>query len=163
MILNLLMLKYKIKRIIFNHIVVYFDISLNYPLINRSTIQLNSFVTGFSTLKNQIHFWDISWKIIKKNLPGWVSDSLCLQSAHRSKQKTIELKKMDFFCNSMHQKKKITDFIHLLSRHTVTTYQGEMLRLTKVSRSEMGAYLCIGSNGVPPSVSKRITVSVHCK
>ncbi|KAE9538580.1 hypothetical protein AGLY_005679 [Aphis glycines] len=36
-----------------------------------------------------------------------------------------------------------------------------MLRLTKVSRSEMGAYLCIGSNGVPPSVSKRITVSVH--
>ncbi|XP_026821901.1 LOW QUALITY PROTEIN: lachesin-like [Rhopalosiphum maidis] len=43
----------------------------------------------------------------------------------------------------------------------VTTYQGEMLRLTKVSRSEMGAYLCIGSNGVPPSVSKRITVSVH--
>eukprot|EP00102_Acyrthosiphon_pisum_P007486 XP_003242550.1 PREDICTED: lachesin [Acyrthosiphon pisum] len=25
----------------------------------------------------------------------------------------------------------------------------------------MGAYLCIGSNGVPPSVSKRITVSVH--
>ncbi|XP_025413481.1 lachesin-like [Sipha flava] len=43
----------------------------------------------------------------------------------------------------------------------VTTYQGEVLRLTKVSRSEMGAYLCIGSNGVPPSVSKRITVSVH--
>ena len=46
---------------------------------------------------------------------------------------------------------------------SVTTYQGEVLRLTKVSRSEMGAYLCIGSNGVPPSVSKRITVSVHCK
>ncbi|VVC35762.1 Immunoglobulin subtype,Immunoglobulin-like domain,Immunoglobulin-like fold,Immunoglobulin subtype [Cinara cedri] len=43
----------------------------------------------------------------------------------------------------------------------VTTHKGEVLRLTKVSRSEMGAYLCIGTNGVPPSVSKRITVSVH--
>lgn len=51
----------------------------------------------------------------------------------------------------------------LFKRVSVTTYQGEVLRLTKVSRSEMGAYLCIGSNGVPPSVSKRITVSVHCK
>lgn len=27
----------------------------------------------------------------------------------------------------------------------------------------MGAYLCIASNGVPPSVSKRIKVSVDCK
>jgi hypothetical protein len=27
----------------------------------------------------------------------------------------------------------------------------------------MGAYLCIASNGVPPSVSKRIMVNVHCE
>lgn len=27
----------------------------------------------------------------------------------------------------------------------------------------MGAYLCIASNGIPPSVSKRIKVSVDCK
>lgn len=27
----------------------------------------------------------------------------------------------------------------------------------------MGAYLCIAYNGVPPSVSKRITLIVHCK
>lgn len=27
----------------------------------------------------------------------------------------------------------------------------------------MGAYLCIASNGVPPSVSKRILLLVHCK
>ncbi|MPC76060.1 hypothetical protein E2C01_070461 [Portunus trituberculatus] len=27
----------------------------------------------------------------------------------------------------------------------------------------MGAYLCIASNGVPPSVSKRITLDVECK
>ncbi|GLV36678.1 Dpr-interacting protein alpha [Carabus blaptoides fortunei] len=43
----------------------------------------------------------------------------------------------------------------------VTTYQGEILKLVKVSRTEMGAYMCIASNGVPPTVSKRIMVNVH--
>lgn len=41
--------------------------------------------------------------------------------------------------------------------------EGEVLTLSKVTRSEMGAYMCIVSNGVPPSVSKRIKVVVHCK
>ena len=45
----------------------------------------------------------------------------------------------------------------------VKTYQGDVLRLIKVTRSEMGAYMCIASNGVPPTVSKRIMVNVHCK
>ncbi|GFG37783.1 hypothetical protein Cfor_07816, partial [Coptotermes formosanus] len=43
----------------------------------------------------------------------------------------------------------------------VSSYQGEILKLTKITRSEMGAYLCIASNGIPPSVSKRIMVNVH--
>lgn len=41
--------------------------------------------------------------------------------------------------------------------------EGELLWLSKVTRSEMGAYLCIASNGVPPSVSKRMNLQVHCK
>lgn len=28
---------------------------------------------------------------------------------------------------------------------------------------EMGAYLCIATNGIPPTVSKRIIVDVECK
>ncbi|XP_045127617.1 lachesin-like isoform X1 [Portunus trituberculatus] len=43
---------------------------------------------------------------------------------------------------------------------TVLEYQGEVLRLSKVNRMDMGAYLCIASNGHPPTVSKRILVSV---
>ncbi|KAK7869586.1 hypothetical protein R5R35_003377 [Gryllus longicercus] len=43
----------------------------------------------------------------------------------------------------------------------VQQVEGEMLSLTKVTRSEMGAYLCIAANGVPPSVSKRMMVHVH--
>lgn len=60
------------------------------------------------------------------------------------------------------------DFKHnlydnLIYLSTVLTYQGEVLKLTKISRSEMGTYLCIAGNGVPPTVSKRIHISVHCK
>lgn len=42
-------------------------------------------------------------------------------------------------------------------------YEEEVLTLNKISRSDMGAYLCIASNGIPPSVSKRITIKVHCE
>uniref|UniRef100_A0A0P4W610 Ig-like domain-containing protein n=2 Tax=Scylla olivacea TaxID=85551 RepID=A0A0P4W610_SCYOL len=38
---------------------------------------------------------------------------------------------------------------------------GPLLHLSKVSRTDMGAYLCIASNGVPPSVSKRIDVVIR--
>ncbi|KAF7391827.1 hypothetical protein HZH68_011370 [Vespula germanica] len=43
----------------------------------------------------------------------------------------------------------------------VSKYDGEQLNLTKITRNEMGAYLCIATNGVPPTVSKRITVDVE--
>lgn len=45
----------------------------------------------------------------------------------------------------------------------VSVVDGETLTITKVSRLHMGAYLCIASNGVPPSISKRIMLMVQCK
>ncbi|XP_059488830.1 neurotrimin-like isoform X3 [Neocloeon triangulifer] len=50
--------------------------------------------------------------------------------------------------------------INLNKSHSVIEYEGEVLELTRISRLDMGAYLCIASNGVPPTVSKRIKVSV---
>ncbi|XP_026467569.1 lachesin-like [Ctenocephalides felis] len=41
------------------------------------------------------------------------------------------------------------------------TVSGDTLILHNIQRSDMGAYLCIASNGVPPSVSKRFIVQVH--
>lgn len=41
--------------------------------------------------------------------------------------------------------------------------EGEKLSLTGVLRSDMGGYLCIATNGIPPSVSKRYHVQVNCK
>lgn len=50
-----------------------------------------------------------------------------------------------------------------LSAIPVESYNGTSLRLTKLERRQMGAYLCIASNDVPPAVSKRVSLSVHCK
>ena len=40
---------------------------------------------------------------------------------------------------------------------------GPILRLYKVSRLDMGAYMCIASNGIPPAVSKRIHLGIDCE
>ncbi|CAG7733809.1 unnamed protein product [Allacma fusca] len=44
---------------------------------------------------------------------------------------------------------------------SVEIVEGAVFNLTKVNRLHMGAYLCIASNGVPPTVSRRITLIVH--
>lgn len=43
------------------------------------------------------------------------------------------------------------------------TYSGNYLNFYKVDRRQMGAYLCIAANDVPPAVSKRVLLNVHCK
>lgn len=62
--------------------------------------------------------------------------------------------------SAMREKRLITFVAFVLA---VASYEGEMLSLVKVTRSEMGAYLCIAANGVPPSVSKRMMVHIHCE
>ncbi|KAL1453454.1 hypothetical protein WDU94_007592, partial [Cyamophila willieti] len=47
------------------------------------------------------------------------------------------------------------------SNQKVFSVDSEVLSLTKVTRSEMGAYQCIAANGVPPTVSKRLMLHVH--
>ncbi|KAK9881098.1 hypothetical protein WA026_014441 [Henosepilachna vigintioctopunctata] len=43
----------------------------------------------------------------------------------------------------------------------VETYNGSSLFFWKLDRKQMGAYLCIASNDVPPAVSKRIALNVN--
>ncbi|KAK2582612.1 hypothetical protein KPH14_004899 [Odynerus spinipes] len=45
----------------------------------------------------------------------------------------------------------------------VYSFEGEQLHLVGIQRHEMGSYLCIASNGVPPTVSKRYRVNVLFK
>ncbi|XP_023942445.1 lachesin-like [Bicyclus anynana] len=43
----------------------------------------------------------------------------------------------------------------------VTSLESPVLNISRVSRQHAGAYLCIASNGVPPTVSKRIMLTVE--
>ncbi|XP_015924453.2 lachesin [Parasteatoda tepidariorum] len=47
------------------------------------------------------------------------------------------------------------------TRNIVQRVEGEYLNLTQVNREDMGAYLCIAKNGIPPSVSKRILLQIN--
>uniref|UniRef100_A0A182XB70 Ig-like domain-containing protein n=1 Tax=Anopheles quadriannulatus TaxID=34691 RepID=A0A182XB70_ANOQN len=55
------------------------------------------------------------------------------------------------------------DNISLQDGEQVSSVEGPTFTIPKVNRLHMGAYLCIASNGVPPSVSKRVMLIVHCK
>ncbi|XP_053691699.1 lachesin-like [Sabethes cyaneus] len=51
--------------------------------------------------------------------------------------------------------------ISLQDGELVSSVEGSSFSIPKVNRLHMGAYLCIASNGVPPSVSKRVMLIVH--
>ncbi|KAK3917383.1 Lachesin, partial [Frankliniella fusca] len=46
-------------------------------------------------------------------------------------------------------------------KQAVRTVSGPVLQLAGVMRQDMGTYLCIATNGIPPSVSKRFQIQVH--
>ena len=46
---------------------------------------------------------------------------------------------------------------------TVQDFVGSTLPLKEVNQRSAGGYLCIASNGHPPSISKRVTVDVNYK
>ena len=45
----------------------------------------------------------------------------------------------------------------------VLRVDGNVLELHKVKKSEAGSYLCIASNGHPPTVSRRVQLDVKCE
>ncbi|XP_044757847.1 neurotrimin-like [Coccinella septempunctata] len=53
------------------------------------------------------------------------------------------------------------EYIPIGTGKEVPSIDGTTFNITKVNRLHMGPYLCIASNGVPPSVSKRIMLIVH--
>ena len=46
---------------------------------------------------------------------------------------------------------------------SVDRVENATLELQRVTRSQMGFYLCIASNGYPPAVSKKVHLNVNCK
>ena len=81
----------------------------------------------------------------------------------KAKRKGIDIKNLSL----LFQKYKCIFWI--LARHfdfhlfLVFMYRGENLQLHKVRRRDMGAFMCIASNNVPPTVSRRVSLNVNCK
>ncbi|XP_011688852.1 PREDICTED: lachesin-like [Wasmannia auropunctata] len=53
-----------------------------------------------------------------------------------------------------------SELIILENSQKVASIDGPVFNITKVNRLQMGAYLCIASNGVMPTVGKRIMFDV---
>ncbi|XP_033220905.1 lachesin [Belonocnema kinseyi] len=97
-------------------------------------------------------------------VPPNILDSHSTQStvAVREHQNvTLTCKADGFPTPKLMWRREDTDGILVDRRMKVAVYDGEQLNFTKITRAEMGAYLCIATNGVPPTVSKRIIVDVE--
>ncbi|CAH1176500.1 unnamed protein product [Phaedon cochleariae] len=58
-------------------------------------------------------------------------------------------------------KREDGEMIRFQNGTEVNSITGQILNITNVKRDHMGPYLCIATNGIPPSVSKRIKLVVQ--
>ncbi|XP_057672380.1 lachesin-like isoform X1 [Diorhabda carinulata] len=95
-------------------------------------------------------------------VPPNIDDSLSSGDAivREGANETLTCKATGFPTPSVKWKRDDNSKITINKTLQVNEWESEKLELTKISRLDMGAYLCIASNGVPPTVSKRIKVSV---
>lgn len=91
-----------------------------------------------------------------------MAEKLLLETVHMEKPKVNKAKKYYSF-HAVASIVRIFKMKKFLIWWIALAVEGEMLWLTKITRSEMGIYLCIASNQVPPSVSKRIKLQIHCE
>ena len=50
-----------------------------------------------------------------------------------------------------------------MKKIVVSIVESSELKLPKISRLHMGDYLCVASNGIPPSTSKKYRIRVQCE
>ncbi|XP_078048734.1 lachesin [Augochlora pura] len=101
---------------------------------------------------------------LKVVVPPNILDSLSTESAVAVREHqniTLTCKADGYPTPKLTWRREDGQDISLNRRDKVSTYDGEQLNMTKITRNEMGAYLCIAKNGVPPTVSKRIIVNVE--
>ncbi|XP_030748657.1 neurotrimin-like isoform X2 [Sitophilus oryzae] len=95
-------------------------------------------------------------------VPPNIDDSLSSSDVivREGSNETLTCKATGFPEPSVKWKRDDNTKISINKTFQVAEWEGDKLELIKISRLHMGAYLCIASNGVPPTVSKRIKVSV---
>ncbi|KAK3910335.1 Opioid-binding protein/cell adhesion molecule-like protein [Frankliniella fusca] len=104
---------------------------------DNSTININKTLAGKSTSSNHITLSSCVIERLKRAFTLLFSIEIALACKCTS----------PYLWFSQHQK-------------LLTEWEGPRLELSRISRVDMGDYQCIASNGVPPTMSKRIRVSV---
>ena len=93
----------------------------------------------------------------------WVLNYFSGRCKHHKKTK-LQRKTKRKFCELKEITSNISsNIIVIILFVPVPIVDGSVLNLVKVSRLDMGAYLCVASNGVPPAVSKRIHLGIDCE
>ncbi|XP_012277974.1 lachesin [Orussus abietinus] len=97
-------------------------------------------------------------------VPPNIIDSLSTQSnvvVREYQNVTLTCKADGYPVPILTWKRENGEAIFVDRRENATKFDGSQLNLIKIGRSQMGAYFCMASNGIPPSVSKRIVVEVE--
>uniref|UniRef100_A0AAR5P251 Ig-like domain-containing protein n=2 Tax=Dendroctonus ponderosae TaxID=77166 RepID=A0AAR5P251_DENPD len=107
------------------------------------------------TAKTQFGYLDV---VVPPNIDDSLSSSDVI--VREGSNETLFCKATGFPEPSLKWKRDDGAKFSINKTHKVYECEGEKLELYKISRLDMGAYLCIATNGIPPSVSKRIKLSV---
>ncbi|XP_074594147.1 lachesin-like [Brevipalpus obovatus] len=112
-----------------------------------------------SPMKSQVGYLDVVYP------PQMVADNPSDYIFNEGENATIACKARGYPAPTVHWKREDKKEIPLHNsqgkKYIVHNVTGEVLNIARVTRVHMGAYLCIASNGIPNSVSRRFLLQVR--
>ncbi|XP_050536347.1 lachesin-like [Daktulosphaira vitifoliae] len=107
-------------------------------------------------MKNQIAYLDV---VVPPDILDYPTSSDMV--VHEGSNVTLQCAASGYPNPTITWRREDNKNITLSNILTVSVVESPTLTFHRVTRIQMGSYLCIASNGVPPTVSKRITLIVH--
>ncbi|VVC45395.1 Immunoglobulin subtype,Immunoglobulin-like domain,Immunoglobulin-like fold,Immunoglobulin subtype [Cinara cedri] len=107
-------------------------------------------------MKNQIAYLDV---VVPPDILDYPTSSDMV--VHEGSNVTLQCAATGYPNPTITWRREDTKNIVISNALSVAVVDSPTLTFHRVIRQHMGSYLCIASNGVPPTVSKRITLIVH--
>lgn len=107
-------------------------------------------------MKNQIAYLDV---VVPPDILDYPTSSDMV--VHEGSNVTLQCAATGYPSPTITWRREDNHNIVISNTLTVAVVDSSTLTFHRVTRQHMGSYLCIASNGVPPTVSKRITLIVH--
>lgn len=129
-------------------------------------MRIHSFISQLFTFcskrKRLLHCWVF---IITGNVSFCeLQQTLCFSAAGGNYlSKNEDFSSIVIFVPQKLSFQKVVNCFFLSRFFSVDRVENKTLALHKVTRSQMGSYLCIATNGYPPAVSKKVQLKVNCK